>query len=114
MKQLRRTEGVLRTALEKNAAQGERGNIDESDEMRYNEYTEEQYESFGWVRANDVLNSGEWKDFTSKFADAVTGKVHTPITKGGEYMIAVSDIDDTLNYGIGNIIVYAKGSIESP
>ncbi|MBR6728197.1 MAG: hypothetical protein IKM08_08380, partial [Clostridia bacterium] len=80
MKQLRRTEGVLRTALEKNAAQGERGNIDESDEMRYNEYTEEQYESFGWVRANDVLNSGEWKDFTSKFADAVTGKVHTPIT----------------------------------
>ena len=114
VKQLRHTEGLLRTALEKNAAQGERGNIDESDEMRYNEYTEEQYESFGWVRANDVLNSGEWKDFTSKFADAVTGKVHTPITKGGEYMIAVSDIDDTLNYGIDNIIVYAKGSIESP
>ena len=76
--------------------------------------TEEQYNNFGWVRANDVLNSGEWKDFTSKFADAVTKQTTPPKTKGGEYMIAVSDIDDALHYGTDNIIVYAKGSIESP
>ncbi|MBE6691094.1 MAG: hypothetical protein E7590_07440, partial [Ruminococcaceae bacterium] len=76
--------------------------------------TEEQYNNFGWVRANDVLNSGEWKDFTSKFADAVTKQTNPPKTKGGEYMIAVSDIDDALHYGTDNIIVYAKGSIESP
>jgi hypothetical protein len=50
--------------------------------------TEEQYNNFGWVRANDVLNSGE-------------------------YMIAVSDIGDTLNYGIDNIIVYAKGGAKA-
>lgn len=76
--------------------------------------TEEQYNNFGWVRANDVLNVGEWDDFTSKFAGAVSGNIYTPITKGGEYMIAVSDIYDPQKEGINNRIVYAKGSIESP
>ena len=70
--------------------------------------TEEQYNNFGWVRANDVLNSGEQKDFTSKFADAVTKQTTPPKTKGGEYMIAVSDIDDALHYGTDNIIVQCK------
>ncbi len=77
-------------------------------------YTEEQYNNFGWVRANDVLNKGEWEDFTSKFADAVSENIYAPQTKNGEYMIAVSDIYDALHYGTDNIIVYAKGSIESP
>ena len=77
-------------------------------------YTEEQYNNFGWVRTNDVLNSGEWKDFTSKFAAAVSKQTKPPKTKSGEYMIAVSDIDDPMRYGIDNIIVYAKGKIENP
>ena len=77
-------------------------------------YTEEQYNNFGWVRSNDTLNSGEWTDFTSKFVAAVSKQTDPPKTKSGEYMIAVSDIDDTLRYGTDNFIVFAKGSIESP
>jgi hypothetical protein len=76
--------------------------------------TEEQYNNFGWVRANDVLNEGEWKDFTSKFAAALSGHTDPPKTKSGEYMIAVSDIYDPNKEGVNNRIVYAKGSIESP
>ena len=77
-------------------------------------YTEEQYRRFGWVRANEVLTSGEWEDFTAKLAGAVSGQTHTPKTKSGEYMIAVSDVQDPDLQGINNIIVYAKGTIESP
>ena len=77
-------------------------------------YTEEQYRRFGWVRANEVLTSGEWEDFTTKFAGVVSGQTHTPKTKSGEYMIAVSDVQDPDLQGINNIIVYAKGTIESP
>ncbi|MBQ3482598.1 MAG: hypothetical protein IJA78_00290 [Clostridia bacterium] len=76
--------------------------------------TEDQYADFGWVRENDVLTNGEWEDFTSKFAGVLSGSIYAPQTKSGEYMVAVSDIDDKVNYGINNIIVYAKGSIESP
>ncbi|MBQ3063994.1 MAG: hypothetical protein IJC99_04250 [Clostridia bacterium] len=77
-------------------------------------YTEAQYRDFGWVRDNDVIPNGAWQDFTSKFAAALSGRVHPPITKGGEYMIAVSDIDDPQAEGVNNIIVYATGTIESP
>ena len=46
-------------------------------------YTEAQYRDFGWVRDNDVIPNGAWQDFTSKFAAALSGRVHPPITKGG-------------------------------
>ena len=34
-------------------------------------YTEAQYRDFGWVRDTDVISSGAWEDFTSKFAAAL-------------------------------------------
>ncbi|MBQ2735517.1 MAG: hypothetical protein IJF33_06760, partial [Clostridia bacterium] len=77
-------------------------------------YTEEQYNNFGWVRANDILNEGQARDFYSKFADAVTGRARFPKTKSGEYMIAVSDIYDSDFEGVNNTIVYVKGKIECP
>ena len=77
-------------------------------------YTKEQYNNFGWVRANDILNEGQARDFYSKFADAVTGSARFPKTKSGEYMIAVSDIYDSDFEGVNNTIVYVKGKIESP
>ena len=77
-------------------------------------YTEEQYRDFGWVRDNDVIPSGAWVDFTRKFAAALSGRENPPKTKGGEYMIAVSDIYNTQKEGINNVIVYATGSIETP
>ena len=77
-------------------------------------YTEAQYRDFGWVRDNDVLTSGAWKNFTAKFASALSSQTHPPKTKSGEFMIAVSDIDDPQTEGVENKIVYATGTIESP
>ena len=104
-----------RGVFERNGDRGNRG-LTSSHKVTGEVVTlsEGQYADFGWVRVNDILTQGEWKDFTSKFADAVTKKTNPPKTKNGEYMIAVSDIDDALRYGTDNIIVYAKGSIESP
>ena len=75
--------------------------------------SEEQRNNFGWVRENDVLTSGEWKDFEGKFAAALNGQA-TPQTSLGEYMIAVSDIHDPQLEGINNAIVYVTGTIENP
>lgn len=77
-------------------------------------YTEKQYNNFGWVRANNVISAGQYKDFTSKFASAVNDQSYFAKSKSGEYMIPVSDIFDTQLEGIENVIVFAKGTIESP
>ena len=75
-------------------------------------YTEEQYNSFGWVRANNVINAGYWRNFTENFARAVTGNGHYPKTQKGEYMIDVYDVYD--NSGTTDVIVFANGTIENP
>ncbi len=77
-------------------------------------YTEKQYNSFGWARANEVLNAGQAKDFEAKFAQALQGSKAFPKTKGGDYMVAVSDIYDPTLEGVNNVIVYAKGTMEMP
>ncbi len=77
-------------------------------------YSEEQYSNFGWVRENDVLTSGAWRDFESKFAAALHGQATPPKTSRGEFMIAVSDIHDPQLEGINNAIVYVTGTIENP
>ena len=77
-------------------------------------YTEKQYNDFGWAYEENALSGGKRDDFHSKFAQVVKGRVSAPKTKNGEYMIAVSDIYDSDMEGVNNTIVYAKGSIESP
>lgn len=80
-------------------------------------YTEEEYNSFGWARANGIINAGQNKDFTSKFAEALTNPksiYRKQKTKQGEYMIPVSDIYDKFFDGVNNTIVYAKGTIDKP
>ena len=37
-------------------------------------YSKEEYNSFGWVRANDVVNEWYWNNFTQNYADAVYNK----------------------------------------
>ena len=78
------------------------------------EYTEEQYDSFGWVRDNDILNSAQYGDFTSKFADAVSGNVKFNKTKNGEFIIPVSDISEPDTEGVNRFLVFAKGKIDKP
>ncbi|MBQ3588893.1 MAG: hypothetical protein II980_00415, partial [Clostridia bacterium] len=78
------------------------------------QYTEQEYNAFGWVRANNVINAGQYKDFTTKFAEAINGSKAFVKTKQGEFMIPVSDIYDKVFEGVNNTIVYAKGTIEQP
>ena len=75
-------------------------------------YTQQQYNNFGWVRANNVLNAGYWKNFTENFAQAVVGNYTYPKTKNGEFMIDVYDAYD--DSGITNVVVFASGTIENP
>jgi hypothetical protein len=75
------------------------------------EYTEEQYNDFGWVRANDVINEGYWDNFTRNYADAVNSKDFNRISSNGEYMIEIYDEilpekEQTIDH-----IVFAKGDI---
>lgn len=86
-------------------------------DMRYSlksDYTESEYNNFGWVRANDVLNAGQYNNFTEKFAKAVASGVKFNKTRDGYHMIPVSDIYNKELEGIENSIVFAKGTIESP
>ena len=78
-------------------------------------YTEQQYNSFGWVRSNGILTSEQYNDFSSKFADIKSGRVKgTPVSKDGYYMIAVGGLTDGTGFGVDNIVVLAKGSLEKP
>ena len=70
-------------------------------------YTEEQYNSFGWARANAILTPRENARLRSLFADAVSGQSNPPKTKNGEYMIAIGE-------DVDNKIAYMKGEIDAP
>lgn len=82
--------------------------------MNERQYTEQEYKSFGWARANGILNEGENADYRSKFAMAKSGQAKFKKSKNGEYIIPVSDIYDEAFEGIDNTLVFAKGTIENP
>ncbi len=82
------------------------------DENGVDNYTEEQYNNFGWVRANNIINAGYWRNFTENFAQAVSGNYNYPKNKKGDYMIDVYDAYDFS--GVADIIIFASGIIESP
>jgi len=69
-------------------------------------YTEEQYNDFGWVRANNVLSSAEYETLLSRYADYKHNKDKYPTTRFGEAVIFSFD-------HIG-VVMYVKGSIETP
>ena len=74
---------------------------------------EEEYNSYGWVRENDVLTSAQYKDFEGKFSQALSGGPYHK-TSDGEYMIPVSHKYDKILDGVEYTIVYAKGEIGMP
>ena len=78
----------------------------------FGDYTKEEYENFGWVRANNILSAGYWKNFTENFADAVANKHYFPKAKNGEFMIEAYNVYDS--EGAADVIVFASGTIESP
>ena len=115
---LHKAESLYKKALENSVggSNSVRYSIDKKEEKSYSKttkYTKYQYEKFGWVRANNVLNEGQYSDFNSKFAKTITGEVFNK-TKNGEFMIPVSDVFDKNARGIENVIVYAKGTLTTP
>ena len=100
--------GNNRGAVPENSKQQVKGKAS----AEFGQYTKEQYESFGWVRANNVINAGYWRNFTENFAQAVSGNYNYPKNKDGEFMIDVYDAYDSS--GVTDVIVFASGTIESP
>ena len=90
--------------------------IDSNSKKVYNNvYTEYQYNSFGWVRANDILTSDQYKDFTQKFAQIKNGKNKNYVkSASGSYIIAIGGTNDGYGFGIDNVLVYATGTIAYP
>lgn len=75
-------------------------------------YTEDQYNNFGWVRANDVLTARQWTDFNIKFAQAKNGTKFVK-SANGEFIIPVNDMAGE-TFGVDNVLIYASGSLENP
>lgn len=72
-----------------------------------NQYTQKQYENYGWVRANDILSKEEYGLFNKALSDLKNGEYYNKNSLG-EYMIPVGE------KGILNKIVYAKGTYINP
>lgn len=70
-------------------------------------YTQKEYNNYGWARESGVLTAKENERLRSMFAQAVSGQAKPPKTQSGEYMIAVGEKVD-------NKIVYMKGTIDNP
>ncbi len=69
-------------------------------------YTEEQYNNFGWVRYNDVLTPSEYSTLLSRYADYKHNKDKYPTTRFGEAVIHSTECP--------NVIMYIKGNIGNP
>ena len=105
---------------EKNNSNGEgssrTGGVDSNDIKRsrktapngtVDNYTETEYNNYGWARANNVLSASESERLRSRFAAATQSLEHPPKTKSGEFMIAIGDDAD-------NKIAYMRGTIDDP
>ncbi len=85
-------------------------NPTESEDIRYSKsvdiYTEEQYNNFGWVSANNLWTPQERETLLSRYADFKHNKDKYPVTRLGEAVIHSFDLP--------NIIAYIKGTIKNP
>ncbi len=72
-------------------------------------YTETQYNNFGWVTVNNVLTGKELKKLYSQFANIKLSKNTNYKNKLGEYLIPVG-----AKYGSIDSIVYIKGTNKHP
>lgn len=85
-----------------------RKDVDES----YNFLEDDDYINFGWVRRNDLISSGYWRNFTSEFSKAVATGNYYNKTPTGEYIIPIYDED--YSDSMVDVVVFAKGTIKSP
>lgn len=69
-------------------------------------YTETQYNNFGWVRYNNVLTTAEYNTLISRYADYKHNKNVYPTTRFGEAVVFSFDYPD--------VLMYVKGTIKKP
>lgn len=75
-------------------------------------YTEAQYNKYGWARVNGVLNKAQNADFNAKFRSPAKYILENR-TSNRELIIPVSD-SSSENYGVNNVLVFVKGSFQNP
>ena len=82
---------------------------------RWDKFVEQfpKYEKFGWVRANNVLDANQWKDFNSKFTDANKFNTYFEKSLSDELIIPVNNMIKE-GFGIDNALVFAKGTPSNP
>ena len=81
---------------------------------RVDKYTLKEYNSFGWARANEVLATDEYYNFTTEFSKAKTSKEYDAYKSDlDEYMISVGAMHGDKE-GVKNKIVFAKGTMAYP
>ncbi len=76
-------------------------------------YTESQYNKFGWIRVNNALTKNQWNDFNRKFASAKNKTNMFNKTVNGEQIIPVNDMVGE-SFGVDNVLVFAKGTYQNP
>ena len=76
------------------------------------DYTEKQYNDYGWVRVNDVLSDREYADFNRKMNN-LSAEIRRGKTANGEYIIPVNDMQGE-RFGVNNVLVFAKGTYQNP
>ena len=76
------------------------------------DYTEKQYNDYGWVRVNDVLSDREYADFNRKMNN-LSAEIRRSKTANGEYIIPVNDMKGE-RFGVDNVLVFAKGTYQNP
>ena len=76
------------------------------------DYTEKQYNDYGWVRVNDVLSDREYADFNRKMNN-LSAEIRRGKTASGEYIIPVNDMKGE-RFGVDNVLVFAKGTYQNP
>ena len=105
---------ILNPKEEQSLDNVEEDTVQEQSRDYLSDYTDEDYNNFGWIRANDVVSEGYWDNFTRNYAEAVYNKRFDRITSDGEYMIEIYDQNLEERLQVIDHIVFAKGSIKSP
>lgn len=78
-----------RDAIDKSSRQGDNNN---------KQYTEEQYNAFGWASYNGVLSAKERETLLSRFADFKHNRHNYPVTRWGEAVIHSTETPDVIVY----------------
>lgn len=76
-------------------------------------YTEKQYNDFGWARANNVLTARENRNFVDKYGEIKSGQqVTVHKTSNGEIIVETNDMAKD-KFGVNNVLVFAEGDYEN-